>query len=81
MAAKDYTFVEGMNDLYLAKKKKRDDGTMSQDRRPITEAEQMYIAEHFLRAYCERKNTDEVTVRCGNKLLFKMTLLDKTINE
>ncbi len=76
MAAKDYIFAEGMMDIYLTKKKKRDDGTMSQDRRLITEAEQMYIAEHFLRAYCERKNTNEVIVRCGNKLLFKMILLD-----
>ena len=77
MAAKDYTFVEGMMDIYLAKKKKRDDGLMSQDRRPITEDEQMYIAEHFLRAYCERNNTDEVTVTCGDKKVFKMILLDK----
>lgn len=77
MAAKDYTFVEGMTDIYLAKIKKRDDGLMSQDRRPLTEDEQMYIAEHFLRAYCERNNTDEVTVTSGGKKVFKMILLDK----
>lgn len=26
MAAKDYTFAEGMIDIYLVKRKKRDDG-------------------------------------------------------
>ena len=78
MAAKDYTFAEGMIDIYLTRKKERKDGLMSEDRRPLTEQEQMYIAEHFLRRYCDENQTDTVIITGTNrKPLFKMVLLDK----
>lgn len=77
MAASDYTFCEGMKDIYLAKIKKRNNGLMSEDRRPLTDDEQMYIAEHFLREYCRRNKTNEVVVTNNGQSVFKMTLLDK----
>lgn len=76
MAAKDYTFCEGMIDIYLAKKRRCGE-TMSKDRRPLDEQEQMYIAEHFLRAYCKRNNTDTCKVLKNDKPVFVMRLLDK----
>ena len=80
MAAKDYTFAAGWKDIYLTKKTKpRKDGlhVMSTDRRPIEEQEILYIVENYLRMYCERNETNEVTVSNDDKPIFKMILLDK----
>lgn len=78
MAAIDYTFAEGMTEIYLTKKKKRRDGVMSEDRRSLTEQEQIYIVEHYLRRYCNEHKTDEVTITDSNqKPIFKMVLIDK----
>lgn len=82
MTATDYTFCEGMIDIYLARKKKRKDGLMSEDRRPLTEQEQLYIAEHFLRRYCGENHTEEVQItNPDGKPIFKMVLLGKDKEE
>lgn len=80
MAAKDYTFAAGWKDIYLTKKTKpRKDGLhiMSTDRRPLEEQEILYIVENYLRMYCERNETNEVTVTNNDKPVFKMMLIDK----
>lgn len=84
MAAKDYTFAAGWKDIYLTKKTKpRKNGlsVMSTDRRPLEEQEILYIVENYLRMYCERNETNEVTVTNNDKPVFKMTLIDKEIDE
>lgn len=76
MAAKDYTFCEGVLEIYLAKKSRCGE-TMSKDRRPLEEQEQVYIAEHFLRRFCKQMNTDTCKITNHGKPIMLMVLLDK----
>lgn len=79
MAAKDYTFAEGMTEIYLVKRTKNRSHLMSNDRRPLTKTEQCYIFEHFLRRYCDENKTDSVIItNADGKKLFTATLIDKT---
>ena len=58
MAAKDYVFVTGWRDAYLAKKKKSNSPMMSIDRRIIKDNEILGLFEFYLRKYCsEHKKT------------------------
>lgn len=84
MAAKDYTFAAGWKDIYLTKKTKpRKNGlhVMSTDRRTIEEQEILYIVENYLRMYCKKNATNEVTVTNDGKPVFKMVLIDKENDE
>ena len=85
MAAKDYTFAAGWKDIYLTKKTKpRKNGlsVMSTDRRPLEDDEIFYIVENYLRMYCEKNETNEVTVVADDgKPVFKMVLMDKENDE
>jgi len=84
MAAKDYTFAAGWKDIYLTKKTKpRKNGlhVMSTDRRPLEEQEILYIVENYLRMYCKRNETNEVTVTNDGKPVFKMVLIGKENDE
>lgn len=82
MAAKDYIIVEGMFNAYLTKKKKptkKGPQTMSEDRRPITDAEIIGLFEFYLRNWCEEhKGKDTVVItNSDGKKIFEATLLDK----
>lgn len=84
MAAKDYTFAAGWKDIYLTKKTKpRKNGlsVMSTDRRPLEDDEIFYIVDNYLRMYCEKNATNEVTVTNDGKPVFKMVLIDKENDE
>lgn len=83
MAAKDYEIVEGcMGTLYLAKKPKNPNKRfplMSEDRRPITDDEVLFVFERYLRHWCEDhpgENTVYVTTD-DRKIIFEATLHDK----
>lgn len=78
MAAKDYIFVTGMCEAYLAKKKKTDSPTMSQDRRIVTDNEIIGLFEFYLRKYCEVNKTDTIKITTPEgKKLFSAKLIDK----
>ena len=78
MAAKDYIFVTGMCEAYLAKKKKTDSPTMSQDRRIVTDNEIIGLFEFYLRKYCGTKKTDMITItKPDGTPLFSAKLIDK----
>ena len=74
MAAKDYVFVTGMANVYLAKKTKGP--AMSQDRRQVTDNEILGMFEFYLRNWSENKK-DETLVVCdgSGKLIFEAKLL------
>jgi len=78
MAAKDYVFVTGWRDAYLAKRKKSNSPTMSVDRRIVEDNEILGLFEFYLRKKCSesRKSAITVTNPDGTKL-FEATLLDK----
>lgn len=78
MAAKDYVFVTGWRDAYLAKKKKSNSPTMSVDRRIIEDNEILGLFEFYLRKKCSESGESAITVTNpeGTKL-FEATLLDK----
>ena len=82
MAAKDYIIVEGMFNAYLAKKNKptkKGPQTMSEDRRPITDAEIIGLFEFYLRKWCEEHEGEDTVVITNGDLekIFTATLLDK----
>ena len=78
MAAKDYVFVTGWLDAYLAKKKKSNSPTMSTDRRVIKDNEIIGLFEFYLRKFHSETGKDSVTIKNSDgKKLFKATLLDK----
>lgn len=54
MAATDYEIVLGMASAYFTKKKKTPSGTMSTDRRAITEGEVMMLVDFYLDNYCDK---------------------------
>lgn len=76
MAAKDYVFVTGWLNVYLAKKI-NSKNIMSQDRRIVTDNEIIGLFEHYLRKYCEENkcNICEITDAEGKKI-FSAELLD-----
>ena len=74
--AKDYVFVTGMVQAYLAKKTKGQ--VMSQDRRPILDNEIIGLFEFYLRNWCDTNKQDTITITDGKgKKLFTAKLLDK----
>ena len=78
MAAKDYVFVTGWRDAYLAKKKKSNSPTMSVDRRVIEDNEIIGLFEFYLRKFHSETGKDSVTItNSDGKKLFEATLLDK----
>jgi hypothetical protein len=79
MAAKDYVIVTGWRNAYLTRNKKSNkSNTMSQDRRPIEDAEMIGLFEFYLRKWCSENKKDTVVITNANgKKLFKATLLDK----
>lgn len=81
MAATDYVICEGCFDIYLVKKTKpkaKGPQVMSQDRRPLTEGEQIGVFEHYLRRYCREHKTDTVVITNSEGVkVFEATLLDK----
>lgn len=78
MAAKDYVFVTGWRDAYLAKKKKSNSPTMSTDRRIIKDNEIIGLFEFYLRKWCsEHKNSTVVITKPDGTPLFDATLLDR----
>ena len=78
MAAKDYVFVTGWRDAYLAKKKKSNSPMMSTDRRVIEDNEIIGLFEFYLRKFHSETGKDSVAIMNpdGTKL-FEATLLDK----
>lgn len=78
MAAKDYVFVTGWRDAYLAKKKKSNSPMMSVDRRVVEDNEILGLFEFYLRKWCSehKKNTVVITKPDGTPL-FDATLLDR----
>ena len=78
MAAKDYVFVTGLLNAYLAKKKKSNSPMMSTDRRVIEDNEIIGLFEFYLRKYCsEHKKSTVVIKKQDGTPLFDATLLDK----
>ena len=78
MAAKDYVFVTGWSNAYLAKKKKSNSPTMSVDRRIIEDNEILGLFEFYLRKWCsEHKNSTVVITKPDGTPLFDATLLDR----
>ena len=78
MAAKDYVFVTGWRDAYLAKKKKSNSPMMSTDRRAIEDNEIIGLFEFYLRKFYSETWKDSVTItNSDGKKLFEATLLDK----
>ena len=78
MAAKDYVFVTGWQDAYLAKKKKSNSPTMSADRRIIEDNEIIGLFEFYLRKKCSESGKSTFTfTNSDGKKLFEATLLDK----
>lgn len=78
MAAKDYVFVTGWRDAYLAKKKKSNSPMMSTDRRVIEDNEIIGLFEFYLRKFHGKTGKDSVTItNSDGKKLFEATLLDK----
>lgn len=78
MAAKDYVFVTGWRDAYLAKKKKSNSPMMSADRRVIEDNEIIGLFEFYLRKWCnEHKKSTVVFTKPDGTPLFDATLLDK----
>lgn len=82
MPAKDYVFVTGCINAYLAKKKrptKKGPQIMSEDRRPITDNEMIGLFEFYLRKWCEEHEGEDTLViaDAAGKKIFKATLLDK----
>lgn len=78
MAAKDYVFVTGWRDAYLAKKKKSNSPTMSADRRIIEDNEIIGLFEFYLRKQCSESGKSTFTfTNSDGKKLFEATLLDK----
>ena len=78
MAAKDYVFVTGWLDAYLAKKKTSNSPMMSTDRRVIKDNEIIGLFEFYLRKWCSEheKSTVVITKPDGTRL-FVATLLDR----
>jgi hypothetical protein len=55
---------------------------MSQDRRPLTETEQIGVFEHYLKRYCEENHTDKVVITDKDgKPIFEAKLLIKPDNK
>lgn len=78
MAAKDYVFVTGWRDAYLAKKKKSNSPMMSTDRRVVEDNEIIGLLEFYLRKFHSETGKDSVTItNSDGKKLFEATLLDK----
>ena len=78
MAAKDYVFVTGWRDAYLAKRKKSNSPTMSVDRRIIEDHEILGLFEFYLRKECsEHKKSTVVITKPDGTPLFDATLLDR----
>ena len=78
MAAKDYVFVTGWRDAYLAKRKKSNSPTMSADRRIIEDNEIIGLVEFYLRKQCSESGESPFTfTHSDGKTLFEATLLDK----
>lgn len=78
MAAKDYVFVTGWRDVYLAKRKKSKSPMMSADRRVIEDNEIIGLFEFYLRKFHRETWRDSVTItNSDGKKLFEATLLDK----
>ena len=78
MAAKDYVFVTGWRDAYLAKKRKSNSPTMNTDRRVVEDNEIIGLFKFYLRKFHSETGKDSVTIMNpdGTKL-FEATLLDK----
>ena len=78
MAAKDYVFVTGWRDAYLAKKKKSNSPMMSTDRRIIEDNEILGLFEFYLRKWCsEHEKSTVVITKPDGTPLFNATLLDR----
>lgn len=78
MAAKDYVFVTGWLDAYLAKKKTSNSPMMSTDRRVIKDNEIIGLFEFYLRKKCGESGKSTFTfTNSDGKKLFEATLLDK----
>jgi len=78
MAAKDYVFVAGLQDAYIAKQKKSNSPTMSVDRRIIKDNEIIGLFEFYLRKQCSKSGKSTFTfTNSDGKKLFEATLLDK----
>jgi hypothetical protein len=72
----DYKILEQAGKPYIAKE--LEDGSMSEDRREITESQMMEIAHRLLLNHCEENDTDYLIVRRDGVRKFKMELLDKS---
>lgn len=71
MAAKDYVFVTGWRDAYLAKKKKSNSPMMSTDRRIIEDNEILGLFEFYLRKWCsDHEKSQSLTARRYSMLLY-----------
>lgn len=78
MAAKDYVFVTGWRDAYLAKRKKSNSPTMSVDRRIIEDNKILGLFEFYLRKWCnEHEESTVVITKPDGTPLFDATLLDR----
>ena len=75
MAAKDYEIACGMFTAYLAKKKKKYDGTMSSDRREITEDEVLQLVDFYLKNHCIKNHCKGISLDSliwpGKRLILK----------
>ncbi len=76
MAAKDYEFVGGMSNVYLAKKTKGN--CMSSDRRIVTDNEIIGMFEFYLRKWVEKNGDKTVTITSSHgDPVFEATLISK----
>lgn len=81
MAAKDYVFESGLNDIYLARK---NDSVhfISQDRRLVSEQEILWMFEWFLTKFCIQGKTEELKVTDGDKeVIFEVAVKGKLLDK
>lgn len=78
MAARDYVFMKGRFNAYLAKKVKATKKG-AKDRRIITDSEMIGLFEYYLRKWCEEHEGEDTVVITDSdgKNIFEATLLDK----
>ena len=76
MAAKDYEICLGWQDAYIGKTSKRNKGTMTEDRRPLSKGEILSLIHWWAKKKAEEtgKKTQSITV--GGKAVVEVTLLE-----
>lgn len=77
MAAKDYEICLGWQNAYIGKVSKRSKGTMTDDRRPLSEGEILSLIHWWAKKKAEDSGKKTQSITVGGKAVVEVALLEE----